>query len=192
MTDTGALLVAPSPPRQATPAAPTPGAAGVAQTSGAATAATTLRARLNAAEQAARAGRLDVARGLCASAILHDQPLLAGSAELLRQAIAALLYSQAFGQIARLLAAVQGRRVRVRADLTAGGAIVAVAPAGPDAPEDYVLDPTRFAAPDGDQFVRRCAAILAAEPRQDGCRQDNRPAKEARARGFAPWIPTKG
>ncbi len=190
MTDTGALLVAPSPPRQARPAAP--GAAGVAQTPGAATAATTLRARLNAAEQAARAGRLDLARGLCASAILHDQPLLAGSAELLRQTIAVLLYSQAFGQIARLLAAVQGRRVRLRADRTAGEALVAVAPAGPDAPEEYVLDPTRFAAPEGDQLVRRCAATLAAEPRRDGGRQDDRPATAARASGLAPWLTTKG
>ncbi len=184
MTDTVDLLFAPSEPRRtATQTAHTQGAAqaahiqgaaqaahiqGAAQAAhiqGAAQAATALGVRLGAAAQAARAGRLDIARSLCARAVLYDQPLLAGSARLLRQAIAALLYCQAFGQLARLLGAVQGRRVRFRAGRMAVGTIAAVAPAGPDEPEVYVLDPTLMAAEDGDRLVRRWAATLAAKPR---------------------------
>jgi len=157
MTDTVDLLFASSEPRRT--------AAQAAHIQGAAQAATALGVRLGAAAQAARAGRLDIARSLCARAVLYDQPLLAGSARLLRQAIAALLYCQAFGQLARLLGAVQGRRVRFRAGRMAVGTIAAVAPAGPDEPEVYVLDPTLMAAEDGDRLVRRWAATLAAKPR---------------------------
>ncbi len=156
MTHTVDLPIAPSQRRHA-----------VAQTAYAQDAAQTaavLGARLDAAEQAARAGRLDVARGLCANAILYHQPLLAGSERLLRQAVAALLYSQAFGQLTRLLGAVQGRQVRFRAGRMAIGATTAVAPVEAEEPEMYVLDPTLIAAEDGDRLVSHWAAILAAEP----------------------------
>ncbi|MGH7041528.1 MAG: hypothetical protein ACREFY_05270 [Acetobacteraceae bacterium] len=134
--------------------------------------ATVLTAHLDAAKRAALAGRLDLARGLCAAAILHHQPLLAGSAGLFRQAIAALLYSQAFGQLARLLGAVQGRRVRFHPVPPVAGAPLLRAPAGAEEMEDYVLDPAWFAAKDGDRVIRRLTAALAAWPAQCELRDD--------------------
>ncbi|MBW4091089.1 MAG: hypothetical protein HIU82_08270 [Proteobacteria bacterium] len=149
-----------APPRPAPDGAPAERAAGTGQ------AATALGRRLAAAERAARAGQFDIARALCADALQEGQPLLAGSARLLYQAVAALLYSRAFGQIARLLVAVQGRRVRFRTGAISDAGSAAQAPAGPEPgpEEEYVLDPTRFAAADGEQVVRRWAAALAAGP----------------------------
>ena len=151
MTEAVNLLASPRPLRAA------PG--GVPARGGAAAEAA-LAERLGAAERAARAGRLDNARRLCAAAILDHQPLLAGSAPLLRQAIVALLYCRAFQQLARLLAAVQGRTVRIR---LAGAAGAWGAP--PDAMEDlenYVFEPSQFAGEDADWLIRRWADALVA------------------------------
>ena len=121
-----------------------------------------LRERLYTAEQAARAGRADLARWLCAAAILEHQPLLAGSKPLLRQAIATLLHSQAFGQLARLLGAVQGRKVRFCAQAGTAAAFAQTTHDRTNETEEYVLNPAWLTADDGDQIVLRWAEALAA------------------------------
>ena len=121
---------------------------------------TVLRDRLRLAERAARAGHQDTARWLCAGAILDHQPLLLRSMPLLRETVVALLYSQAFGQIARLLDAVQGRRVRVRA----GGAAAPAHSDETEATEDYVLDPAWFVTEAGERIIHDWVAVLVAGP----------------------------
>ncbi|MDE2580704.1 MAG: hypothetical protein KGL52_03645 [Rhodospirillales bacterium] len=128
-----------------------------------------VRERLHAAAEAARAGRVEVARGLCAATILRDQPLLAASPPLLRQAVATLLLSGGFGLLARLLAAVHGRRVRFRAGIPPPGPGVAAARRETsDSDPEYVLDPAWFAPPDADRVIRRWTDVLLARPAATG------------------------
>jgi hypothetical protein len=107
--------------------------------------------RLRAAEAAARAGRWDAACGLCAAVVLDHQPQLAGSARLLRRVIATLLRCRAFGQLTRLLAALQGRTIRFSADPAEGTA----------EPAEQVLDPGWFTGADAERLILRWADALA-------------------------------
>lgn len=133
-----------------------------ARPSTAATAETALHTQLRAAERAARTGRLETARWLCAAAILEHQPLLAGSRPLLREAIVALLYSRAFGQLSRLLGAVQGRTVRIRTGGATIGGQTTPDPGGMNPIEEYVLDPAWFVVEGGERTIHRWAEALAA------------------------------
>ena len=74
--------------------------------------ATRIRARLAEAQSLARQGDLEGARLACAQAVQDWLPWIYRDPELLQCTIAALLHARGFEQLRRLLAAVNGRRVR--------------------------------------------------------------------------------
>lgn len=81
-----------------------------------------IRRQLDEARSLARRGEFRAARELCAEVVLERQLRLHDDRELRRRAIATLIHARAFQLLSRLLAAIDGRRVRISLALAAAGA----------------------------------------------------------------------
>ncbi len=126
--------------------------------------ATSAIAMLDTAVSLAQAKDLLGAREICATVVLEAQPLLATRKELLQAALHAMLLSHGFKLLARMAAAIAGRRVQMVLLPASTGQI-----APPQIQEDprhtiYFLDPRWLEQLAGDDiFLRRlCDSLIAS------------------------------
>lgn len=111
----------------------------------------------------AREGDHQRGRELCASVLFEIQPLLARRKALLRATVLALLVSQGFKLLTRVVVALSGQRIRVV--LTLDSSRQAMAPRCREEPQEiiYTVDPrwlTRLT--DEDPFLRGWCDTLAS------------------------------
>lgn len=121
-------------------------------------------ATLRSAASLARAKDFLSAREICAAVVLEAQPLLATRKELLLAAIHAMLLAHGFKLLARVAAAIAGRRIQMVLLPDSVGQI-----ASPHIQEEpqrtvYFLDPRWIEQLSGDDvFLRRlCDSLIAA------------------------------
>ena len=81
-----------------------------------------IRRQLDDARSLAHRGELRIARQLCADVVLDHQLRLHDDRELRRRAFATLIHARAFQLLNRLLAAVDGRQVRISLAPASAGA----------------------------------------------------------------------
>jgi hypothetical protein len=119
--------------------------------------------RLRAARRQARSGEILPARLACADIVLHDLPLLTGDERLLGQTVETLVHLRAFQLLTRLLAAVDGRTVRVTVggalECTPGAALIAHAATG--GVETFTVSESLFHHPAGEAVIHGWSDALA-------------------------------
>jgi hypothetical protein len=112
--------------------------------------------RIETAWALAEAGQSREARDLCAAVCLHDLEALRGAPALTARLVEALLLSEMFGQVARLLKALAG--VELRIALVAGNGTADAFQCADDGSRLVVaLDPASLAAADRARVARNWA-----------------------------------
>lgn len=119
-------------------------------------------ATLTQAIACARAGDHQRGRELCASVLFEIQPMLARRKALLRATVHALLISQGFKLLTRVVVALSGQRIRVVLKLDGGGQVMP--PHCHDEAQEtiYTIDPRWLARlGEEDPFLRGWCDALA-------------------------------